>query len=131
MLVAALDRSDRDHAASADLLARTRERRVLPAPVLVEADHFLTRHLGADAFEALLTDIRGGAFDVEDLGLADYGRVGELLRRYADMRIGFVDCAVLAVVERLGESKLATLDHRHFAALRPAHRESLELLPER
>jgi predicted nucleic acid-binding protein len=47
------------------------------------------------------------------------------------MRLGFVDCAVLAVVERLGEAKLATLDHRHFAAVRPAHRKALTLLPER
>jgi len=43
--------------------------------------------------------------------------------------VGFVDCAVLAVVKRLGEPKLATLDHRHFATMRPSHVEALELLP--
>jgi hypothetical protein len=37
--------------------------------------------------------------------------------------------AVLAVVERLDERKLATLDHRHFRAVRPRHVTSLELLP--
>jgi hypothetical protein len=36
---------------------------------------------------------------------------------------------VLAVVERLGEPKLATIDHRHFSVLRPVHVEALELLP--
>jgi len=36
---------------------------------------------------------------------------------------------VLAFVERLRESKLATLDRRHFGLLRPRHRESLDLLP--
>jgi hypothetical protein len=36
---------------------------------------------------------------------------------------------VLAVVERLGEPRLATLDRRHFGLLRPRHRDSLELLP--
>jgi predicted nucleic acid-binding protein len=49
--------------------------------------------------------------------------------RYADADVGFVDAAVLAVVERHGEPKLATLDHRHFRALRPRHVDSLHLLP--
>jgi uncharacterized protein len=49
--------------------------------------------------------------------------------RYADQDLGFVDSAVLAVVERLGERKLATLDHRHFTVLRPRHVDALDLLP--
>jgi uncharacterized protein len=36
---------------------------------------------------------------------------------------------VFALVEGLGESKLATLDRRHFSLLRPRHRDSIELLP--
>lgn len=49
---------------------------------------------------------------IEDLTAEDYERVRELLHTYADLKVGFVDCAVLAVTERLGEPKLATLDHR-------------------
>lgn len=37
--------------------------------------------------------------------------------------------AALAIIERLGESKLVTLDRRHFGLLRPRYRESIELLP--
>ena len=44
--------------------------------------------------------------------------------------IGFVDAAVLALVERLNEPKLATLDRRHFGLLRPRHVDALHLLPE-
>jgi hypothetical protein len=55
--------------------------------------------------------------------------VRELLTRYRDFQLGFVDAAVVAVVERLGEPKLATLDRRHFGAIRPRHVEALELLP--
>jgi hypothetical protein len=51
------------------------------------------------------------------------------MRTYADLEVGFVDCAVLAVTERLGEPKLATLDHRHFGTMRPRHVEALDLLP--
>ena len=48
----------------------------------------------------------------------------------ADAGTGFVDAAVLALVERLNEPKLATLDHHHFGTMRPRHVEALALVPE-
>jgi uncharacterized protein len=66
---------------------------------------------------------------VQSLTGRDYERTAELMRTYADLRVGFVDAAVLAIVERLREPKLATLDHRHFSIMRPRHVEALELLP--
>jgi predicted nucleic acid-binding protein len=102
---------------------------VIPAPVLVEVDYLIHRHLHPGALVALLADIEAGAYTVVDLVAADYTRVRELCDRYADADIGFVDAAVLAIVERLNEPKLATLDRRHFGLLRPRHRESIELLP--
>jgi len=95
----------------------------------VELDYMVSRELGSDAFPAILDQIRAGALEVEDLTESDYMRIAELLRKYADLRVGFVDAAVLAVVERLREPKLATLDHRHFSVMRPRHVEALELLP--
>lgn len=122
-----LDRRDESHGACSRLLSETDEARVLPAPVLVEVDHFVP----SDVFASLLEDIDSGAFVVSDLTPADYRRVGELLDAYADLRIGFVDAAVLAIVERLREAKLATLDHRHFTVMRPRHLATLQLLPAR
>jgi uncharacterized protein len=121
--------NDRDHKRCAALLQSESERRLVPEPVLVELDHLLARELGSAPFPAFLEAIAVGEFDVEALTRSDYLRVGELMRRYDDLGVGFVDCAVVAVVERLGETKLATLDHRHFATMRPAHVEALELLP--
>ena len=46
-----------------------------------------------------------------------------------ELRLGFVDAAVIRVVERLREPKLATLDHRHFATVRTRHVAGLELIP--
>ncbi len=101
----------------------------MPAPVLVELDYMVSRELGSGAFTAILDQIRAGAIEVEDLTARDYERIAELLRTYADLRVGFVDAAVLAIVERLREPKLATLDRRHFSVMRPRHVEALELLP--
>jgi predicted nucleic acid-binding protein len=127
--VAAIDESDHDHTRCAELLAGARESRVVPAPVLVELDYFLTRSFGPGPMRRVLDDIASGAFVVEALLPADYTRVGELMTMYEDLRVGFVDAAVLAIVERLRQTRLVTLDHRHFATMRPRHTEALELLP--
>jgi hypothetical protein len=42
-------------------------------------------------------------------------------------KVGFVDCSVLAIVERLAETKLGTLDHRHFATMRSRHIKALDV----
>ncbi|HSZ70929.1 MAG TPA: PIN domain-containing protein [Solirubrobacteraceae bacterium] len=128
MLYAALDRTDRHHSACAQLLGGVREPRIVPAPVLPEVD-WLCRHSTDGRFSVVLQQVGSGALEIEDLDSSDYRRVEELLVTYADLRVGFVDAAVLAVAERLRESKLATLDHRHFSVMRPRHVDAMELLP--
>ena len=128
-LYASLDRSDADHRACRSLIEGSTETLVIPAPVLVEVDYWIHQRLGPGVLVALLEDVEAGAYTVEDLTIADYARVRSLCDRYADSDIGFVDAAVFAIVERLAEPKLATLDRRHFGLLRPRHVDSLELLP--
>jgi hypothetical protein len=129
-LYASLDRSDGDHAACRRLIETVDEPLVIPAPVLVEVDYWIHARLHPGVLVALLDDIVAGAYRVEELRPEDYRRVRELCDRYADADIGFVDAAVLALVERLNEPKLATLDHRHFGTMRPRHVEALRLVPE-
>jgi len=129
-LYASLDRRDAGHAACRRLIETAREPLVIPAPVLVEADYWIHARLHPGVLLALLDDITAGAYRVEEVQPQDYHRIRELCDRYADADIGFVDAAVLAVVERLNEPKLATLDHRHFGTMRPRHVEALTLLPE-
>jgi uncharacterized protein len=129
-LYASLDRSDADHQACRRLILDTNEPLIVPAPVLMEVDYWIHSRLHSGVLVALLDDISDGAYVVEDLVPQDYRRVRELCDRYADSDIGFVDAAVLAIVERLNEPKLATLDRRHFGMLRPRHVDGLLLLPE-
>jgi predicted nucleic acid-binding protein len=129
-LLALLDRADKNHAICRGLLEATLEHILVPSPVLVELDYWAGQRLGTGAFLAVLDNIRRGALLVVDLVDSDYARVRTLCDRYSDSDIGFVDAAVLSIVERLGEPKLATLDHRHFRMLRPRHVDALELLPQ-
>jgi predicted nucleic acid-binding protein len=128
-LYAALDRSDADHQACRRLIEATVEPLVVPAPVLVEVDYWIHTRLHPGVLVALLDDITNGAYLIEDLLPQDYLRIRQICDRYADADVGFVDAAVLAVVERLNEPKVATLDHRHFGMLRPRHVDALLLLP--
>jgi hypothetical protein len=127
LLVALLDATDPDHERCVALLANTTEVRVVPVCVLVEAEYLLRPW--PDAFPALLRQLATGAMRLLELPVAWVARVGELLREYGDLPLGLVDATVLAATEMLGESKVATLDRRHFAVVRPAHVESLTLLP--
>ena len=128
-LYAAMDIADQDHVACARLLETTDEQVLVPAPVVVELDWLVGQRLGPDAFLSFLADSLDGLLEVVDLQTQDDLRVRELLDRYRDLALGFVDAAVLSVVERLGETKLATLDHRHFTVVRPCHVPAIRLVP--
>jgi hypothetical protein len=52
-----------------------------------------------------------------------------LVRKYADFPLGAADASVIAVAERLKATRIATLDHRHFRTVRPAHCPAFDLLP--
>jgi predicted nucleic acid-binding protein len=129
VVFAALDADDPDHGACAALLSNANESLVVPALTLAEIDYWCQRRLRPQAWLAFLEDVLAGAYRVENPTQADLERCEELQRTYADLKIGVVDGSVLAVVERLEEPKLATLDHRHFATMRPRHVKALELLP--
>ncbi|MFZ0216220.1 MAG: PIN domain-containing protein [Candidatus Dormiibacterota bacterium] len=126
-LVAAADRSDPHHERCAALIADTQERLVVPFCVLVEVEYHLRPWAGA--FENLLADFDRGALELLDVPTRWLLRAGQLLSRYRDLKLGLVDATVLAATEMLGEPKVATLDHRHFSVVRPAHVEALTLLP--
>jgi uncharacterized protein len=127
-LLAAFDAADPDHAVCAALLTEAEEDLVVPALVLGELDYWCAERLDATVWLAFLDDLLAGAYRVEP-PTADLERCRSLQEQYADLRVGVVDSSILALVERLGEDKLATLDHRHFSVMRPAHEEALGLLP--
>lgn len=126
-LVSLLDATDPDHDRCTQLLQDTNEQRVVPTCVLVEVEYLLRPW--PDAFSALLSDFATGGFELLELPLQWVLRAGELLERYRDLHLGLVDASVVAATEMLDEPKLATLDRRHFAVIRPAHTAALTLLP--
>lgn len=129
VLLAGLDAADPDHGRCAELILGARETLVVPALVLSELDYWCHQRLTAAVWLDFLEDLLAGAYRVEPPSYDDLARCHALQSTYEDLAVGVVDASILALVERLGEPKLATLDHRHFATMRPGHVDALELLP--
>jgi predicted nucleic acid-binding protein len=128
-LLAALDAADPDHDRCARLLTNADEDLVVPTLVLAELDYWCGRRLPPEAWLIFLDDLLAGVYQVQPPTGADLARCRELQAGYADLALGVVDASVVALAERLAESKVATLDQRHFRAVRPAHVDTLELRP--
>ena len=128
VFVAAADRSEPRHADCARLL-RHRADLTVVASVIPEAAWLDESRLRPAAEARLLALVTSPRFTIVDLVSADYKRTIELIGTYADLGLGFVDASVIAVAERLDQATVATLNHRDFAVVRPAHRDAFELVP--
>jgi predicted nucleic acid-binding protein len=128
-LVAAAATRDRNHERCVDLLGRTRPPLVVPLLVVTEVAYFLADRIGAEAERAFAASLQSGELLAEPVEPRDWERIGELLDQYVDLGLGIVDASVVAACERLGQTRLATLDRRHFSVVRPRPCAALTLLP--
>ena len=107
-----------------------RRRLLLPATLSGEAGYLIDRLGGPEREAGFLEGVSEGAFEPLDLTVADFARMVELVRQYADVDLGTTDASVIALAERLGVTEIATIDRRHFTAVHPRHVETFTLLPE-
>lgn len=129
-LYAYVDADDAHHASCAALLAGHDGVLVVPQLVITEVVYLLATRLGTRAELLFLADVASGAFSTEPVAPVDWLRIMDLVARYRDFPLGTVDASVIACAERLGVTSVATLDHRHFGVVTPAHATSFTLLPE-
>jgi predicted nucleic acid-binding protein len=102
-IVALLDASDPAHELCVAMVSELREDLVVPVAVAMEVDYWLLKLFGHEPWQT-----------------------SGCTRRW----ISVFDASVIATCEELDESKVATLDRRDFAIVRPRHRDHLTLLPE-
>jgi len=127
ILYASYDRSDPWHNRSVEILRREQGQLIVPAPVIPEVDHLLGSRVGPRARLRFYEGLYGGHYFVADLPREGYARVAELNRQFAELSLGFVDAAVVAIGETLELLRIATTDRRDFEPLASAL--SLVLLP--
>ena len=114
-ILAALNRDDPDHRRAYDVLDAERGPLVVPVGILAEAGYMIRAVLGATVLRRFVSDLEARYYEL-DCGERDMGRVGELLERYDDLRLGIADACVAACAERRG-GRVLTFDERDFLPL--------------
>ncbi|MGI8824200.1 MAG: type II toxin-antitoxin system VapC family toxin [Chloroflexota bacterium] len=126
-LYAIINQGDPDHDRVRQARDAERGPYLVPAGILAEVTYMVESTLPLPALEGLLTDLETGAYAL-DCGERDFSRIRYLVKRYADLPLGFADGAVVACAERQG-GRVATLDRRNFDVVARGE-GSITVLPE-
>ena len=129
-LYAVLDIDDRYHDAALSILNDNRWQFYVPHVILVEVFHdSLARQRSPHRSRQLIVHhfAQGLTIVTEELGLhfeeitpTDYRLIAQLLRKYADAGIDYVNAVVVALAERFGTRYIMTVDARDFRTYVPS-----------
>ncbi len=129
IVVAYMNAGDNFHATVAGWLDGADDDLATTPLIIAEVDHLVGARGGPTARRALHRDLAAGAYLVEWWPGA-ITSVVKIAERYADTGLGLADASLVALAERLGTIDIATLDERHFRAVRPqAVGKAFRLLP--
>jgi predicted nucleic acid-binding protein len=129
VIVAYMNATDDRHEAVSGWLADVNDDLATTPLIVAEVDHLVAARGGRAALNALRADLTAGAYLVEwwQGAIATAVRVAE---QYADTELGLADASLVALAERHNTVDVATLDERHFRAVRPlAAGTAFRLLP--
>jgi uncharacterized protein len=118
VVLAFMDRRDADHRRVRDWMNDVEDEFVTTPLVLAELDHLVTRQGGASAAKALRDDFQEGAYVLEWWPTALREAIS-VAQRYESLELGLTDASLVALAARAKTVDIATLDERHFRAVRP------------
>jgi len=88
--------------------------------VVTEAEYLLD--FSSKAQSALMHVLSSGRPRVEAIAATDRVRLAELMARYSDLPMDYADATLVVVAERLGATRVFTLDRRDFGVYRIGRR---------
>jgi uncharacterized protein len=128
-IVAYMNAADDHHDAVSAWLDDADDDLVTTPLVVAEVDHLIATRGGRVAVSAWRNDLAAGGYLVEWWQSAVSGAV-KVAEQYGDTGLGLTDASLVALAQRLETIDIATLDQRHFRAVRPlAGGEAFRLLP--
>jgi uncharacterized protein len=128
-LYALYDRNDPDHEEAAAVADLYSGQFIIPYVVLTEAAYLFRRAGEARAVVRFLDALLQAKYEYEIVSPDDLSRARDIMAQYADARLDFVDCCIMALAERLNITQVCTFDHRDFEIFRPRHIATLDILP--
>lgn len=117
-IVAYMNSADAHHEQVAAWLEEVDDDLATTPLIVAELDHLVGTRGTRAALNALRADLAAGAYLVEWWPAAIMSTVN-IAESYADSALGLADASLVALAERLGTLNVATLDERHFRAVRP------------
>lgn len=125
-----MDSDERHHERVREWMKGVSEALCTTPLVLAELDHLVPKKGGPLAAEALRANFERDIFTVEWWRSALPETI-EIARQYESIELGLTDASLVALAAHFDTTRIATLDERHFRAVRPASgaAERFTLLP--
>jgi uncharacterized protein len=126
--LAFMDRRDHNHDRVRDWMNTLAEELCTTPLIVAELDHLVSRQGGPAAAHDLRQDLDRGAYLVEWWPTAIHEAIA-VTRSYESM-LGLADASLVTLAARMQTTDMATLDERHFRALKPlSGAKAFTLLP--
>ena len=129
VLYALVDRADPAHALAVEALEAETEAIVVPQVALPEICYLIGSRIGSSEETAFVRYLAESDWRLEPLTNGDIDRIVALLAEHAAAGLGFVGAAVVALGERMGATRIYTLNPTHFDRIRPTHTYRFEIRP--
>lgn len=128
-MLAFLDRGDANHELVSAWMRAQEDELVTTPLVITELDHLVAHKGGRKATSVLYEDVERGAYLVEWWPSAIHETVA-VAKRYESIALGLTDASLVVLAAYLQTTTIATLDERHFRALKPlSGADAFTLLP--
>lgn len=130
-LYALVDSAEPTHQQFTTYLATTTEGLITTPLVLAELDHLLATRLGESVRSRVMTRLAAGAVGLSPFDAPAFAEAAKVAERHADMRLGLTDASLMVAAARHRTTRMLTVDHKHFRAVRPLGNggEAYTLLP--
>lgn len=118
-LYAIFNRRQPEHRAARASVERDGGPLLLSPLVLAELDYFVLVRLGAQAEQKALAELRSPAYRLASFTDDDFKLASEVAVKYGDMQLGLTDASIVVQAARHKITRILSLDHKHFGAVRP------------
>jgi predicted nucleic acid-binding protein len=124
-----LNQNDIKHPIAYTFAKRFKGRFVVSEVTLTEVAFLFNRDGGVPAVVRFLDQLVRLQAQMEPLTYRDLIRARQIMNLYADSKLDFVDCCLMALSERLKITQICTFDTRDFMIFHPQYVDHLEILP--
>ena len=125
--VATIDSGDNKHKQCLKWIKGHKGKFISTLAVLTEALYLLNHNVKAQ--QACFSWVHAGVVKLVELEPEMLGRAEKLMLKYKDIPMDFADATMVVLAEKLGVSRIFTLDRRGFEVFKYDRRKKFEIVP--